>query len=225
MEGTVMQTSLNRRRLLGSAAAASAMAAISSPQALFAQQANGIKFRRVPVQYIAALAGPDARSGDNAGRWGLWRLDPGPRGVQLDAFRQLQTSDGKAPAGWQFDNQDWWLEEHGLIMEAPEFPMPPGHYLVTGGREKAATLTIQAPDSQGLQHWTLDNDVNIYDVTHLRCRSGRYTPEVAGSACTPAQASQADFPVSPGADMPDVPGCARQDYAVLIVYAVADLQA
>jgi hypothetical protein len=219
-----MRPDLNRRRLLGTAVAASAATAITAPHALFAQQTDGIPFRRVPVQYIAALAEPDSRSGDNARQWGLWRLDPGPRGVQLDAYPRLQSSQGKAPAGWQFDNRDWWLEEHGLIMEAPEFPMPPGHYLVTGGREKAATLTVQKPDSQGRQAWTLDNEANIYDVTHLRCRSGRYTPETAGASCSPAQASQSDFPVSPGAVMPDVPGCARQDYAVLIVYAVADLQ-
>jgi hypothetical protein len=224
-EGYTMQPNLVRRRLLGSAATVSAVGSLVTPHALLAQESNGPQFVRVPVQYIAALATPDAREGDNAGQWGLWRLDPGPRGVQLDAFARLQTNQGQAPAGWQFEDRDWWLEEHGLIMEAPEFPMPPGHYLVTGGREKAATLTVNRPDSQGLQHWTLDNDANIHDVTHLRCRSGRYTPADANTACSPAQARQSDFPVAPGADMPDVAGCDRQDYAVLIVYAVAELQA
>lgn len=216
-----MKHRFNRRQLLGNATMAAT--AFSLPGSLLAQHSDGPQFRRVPVQYIAALAADEAQSGNNADQWGLWQLDPGPRGVQLDAYGQLQSNEGKAPAGWQFDDNDWWLEEHGLIMEAPQFPMPPGHYLVTGGREKAANLTVQRPDSAGRQLWTLDSDANIYDVTHLRCRSGRYTP-VAGSSCSPARARQQDFPVTPGAAMPDVPGCQRVDYAVLIVYAIADLQ-
>ena len=38
--------------------------------------------------------------------------------------------------------QDWWLEEHGLIMEQPDFPVPAGGYLVTGGRDTTAVLTV-----------------------------------------------------------------------------------
>ena len=38
-------------------------------------------FRRVPTQYIAALAPPEATSGTGAETWGIWRQDPGPIGV------------------------------------------------------------------------------------------------------------------------------------------------
>ena len=40
--------------------------------------------------------------------------------------RRLEET-GQAPAGWSFDKADWWLEEHGLIMEKPE-PLPPGNW-------------------------------------------------------------------------------------------------
>ena len=47
--------------------------------------------------------------------------------------KQFQESaGGKAPAGWSWDKNDWWLEEHGLIMEKPDFPVPAGRYVVTG---------------------------------------------------------------------------------------------
>ncbi|MBT6042308.1 MAG: hypothetical protein HOH14_02310 [Gammaproteobacteria bacterium] len=35
------------------------------------------RFQRIPVQYIAALASPEASSGNNAQQWGIWRKDPG----------------------------------------------------------------------------------------------------------------------------------------------------
>ncbi len=65
----------------------------------------------------------------------------------------------------------------------------------------------------------LDNNASIYDVTHLRCRSGRYTPTSNGY-CSPASAKKSDFPVRPGAEMPGVGGCNKQDYSVLIVIAI-----
>jgi hypothetical protein len=40
-----------------------------------------------------------------------------------------------------------------------------------------------------------------------------------GGSCSPANAKQAAFPVSPGGAMPPVEGCTKQDYAVLIVIA------
>jgi len=81
---------------------------------------KSVKFRRLPrIQFIAALGDPTASSGTGADTWGLWEEDPGPRGVRLGAYSKLQKSGGKAPAGWTFDNSNWWLEEHGLIMEAP----------------------------------------------------------------------------------------------------------
>ena len=118
--------------------------------------ANEPKFQRVQTQFIAAAIDPvhgegmKASSGTGASDWGIWRVDPGPRGVQLREFDRLQSTGGVAPRGWKFDQvqshpmphpkrrkaetcglplvvqSDWWLEEHGLIMEKPSFPLPPG---------------------------------------------------------------------------------------------------
>ena len=82
------------------------------------------KFRRIEPQYIAALGDPAATSGSGAQSWGLWSLDPGPRGCTLDRFDKLKAAGGVAPSQWKFDAADWWLEEHGLIMEKPTFPLP-----------------------------------------------------------------------------------------------------
>ena len=57
----------------------------------------------------------------------------------------------------------------------------------------------------------------LLDVTHLPCRSARYTPSGTSAVCSPAQANLKDFPVEPGAAMPAVSGCSKQDYAVLFV--------
>jgi len=142
--------------------------------------------------------------------------DPGPRGVWLSdydkVFNPKNNEKGIAPAGWTFKSEDWWLEEHGLIMEAPQFPMPPGKYLVTGGRSTTTVLTVGDNGS-----WKLDEGT-LFDVTHLPCRSARYRPTNGGS---PATANRADFPVKPGAEMPAVSGCDKQDYAVLFVIGVA----
>jgi hypothetical protein len=216
---------LSRRSLIGAGAAAAATAALSTPvlaQALKAAAETQIRFHRVPTQFIAALADPDATSGNNAQTWGLWRQDPGPRGVRLDYFDRLQAQGGVAPAQWKFDPKDWWLEEHGLIMEQPEFPLDPGMYVVTGNRSTQAVLTVDAMASDGTQHWSLDNDATLYDVTHLGCRSARYTPPAGAGTCSPAKAKQSDFPVSPGAEMPPVAGCNKQDYQVLIVIGVGE---
>lgn len=210
-----------RRSLLVSGTAAAA--ALAFPPATLAQSTARTggdiesKFRRVSPQFIAALAAPDATSGNNAHTWGLWPLDPGPRGVRLDRYGQLQANGGVAPAQWQFDSTAWWLEEHGLIMEAPEFPLPAGRYMVTGDREATAVLRIEPMGKDGAQHWALDGGATVHDVTHLRCRSAVYTPAAGGGSCSPAQAKQGDFPVRPGAPMPPVEGCDKQDYAVLIV--------
>ncbi|HSG63495.1 MAG TPA: hypothetical protein VLD39_00775, partial [Gammaproteobacteria bacterium] len=63
----------------------------------------------------------------------------------------------------------------------------------------------------------LTDGATVYDVTHLRCRSARYTPVRGDGTCSPAQAPADEFPVSPGAAMPPVENCHKQDYAVLIV--------
>ena len=144
---------------------------LAGAQLLLAKAYAPPGFERIPTQFMAALGDPDASQGTGAKEWGLWELDPGPRGVWLRNYQsQLVDNNNKAPAGWTFDKNDWWLEEHGLIMEAPEFPVAPGRYLVTGGRLVTTGLTI---DENGA--WRLDEG-KLYDVTHLPCRSARYTP-------------------------------------------------
>jgi hypothetical protein len=192
-------------------------------QSVHAQSKEQAKFKRLwSLQYIAALADPHAKSGNGAQSWGLWRVDPGPRGVTLDRYERLKANGGVAPARWKFDSADWWLEEHGLIMEKPDFPVPPGKYLVTGDRDVTSVLTIHPKDKDGNQRWELADGATLFDVTHLACRSARYTPMGGQNACSPANARQAAFPVRPGAAMPPVDGCSKQDYAVLIVIGIAE---
>lgn len=186
------------------------------PQTVYAASGSQTKFKRISTQYIAALGDPGATSGSGAQSWGLWPLDPGPRGVKLNRYPSLKDAGGVAPARWKFEETDWWLEEHGLIMEQPTVPLPPGKYLVTGARKVTAVLTIHPADSHGDRRWEIDQNATLYDVTHLACRSARYTP-AAGSSCSPANAKQTAFPVAPGGAMPQVEGCTKQDYAVLIV--------
>jgi hypothetical protein len=174
-------------------------------------------FKSIPTQFIAALGDPGATSGTGAESWGLWPQDPGPRGVMLSDYESLKAQGGVAPAQWKFDASNWWLEEHGLIMEQPTFPIPPGKYVVTGGREMTAVLTIHPKGDDGIQHWELDKGATLHDVTHLRCRSARYIPAVGASSCSPAKAQMSAFPVAPGGPMPPVEGCDKQDYQVLIV--------
>ena len=177
-------------------------------------------FMFVPTRFIAAIGDPNASSGSGAQSWGLWREDPGPRGVWLRNYaEQLVDTNGVAPADWRFDADDWWLDENGVLMETPVFSLPPGRYIVTGERETVAMLTIHPSDAQGERRWELNNDATLYDVTHLPCRSARYQPLKAGAACSPANAERGQFPISPGSEMPAVAGCRKQDYAVLFVIA------
>eukprot|EP00547_Thalassionema_nitzschioides_P002515 CAMPEP_0194206000 /NCGR_PEP_ID=MMETSP0156-20130528/5143_1 /TAXON_ID=33649 /ORGANISM="Thalassionema nitzschioides, Strain L26-B" /LENGTH=175 /DNA_ID=CAMNT_0038932415 /DNA_START=88 /DNA_END=613 /DNA_ORIENTATION=+ len=136
------------------------------------------KFVRYPqIRFIAALGDPNSSRGTGADQWGLWRDDPGPRGVRLQNADSL-IEKGIAPAGWQFDPQDWWLEEHGLIMSQPgDLPrtkldankkmVPSKRYVVTGDREVTSVLTVFQNGEWSLGKGTL------YDVTHLPCRSAR----------------------------------------------------
>ncbi len=179
-----------------------------------------VQFKRIPTQFIAALGDPSANSGTRAQTWGLWRRDPGPRGVWLKNYDELVAAGGVAPANWRFDRGDWWVEENGLIMEKPEFPVPVGRYIVTGDREVMSMLTIHPANESGDQRWELDSGAQLYDVTHLPCRSARYTPKSNDNFCSPARAQTSEFPVTPGALMPPVEGCNKQDYAVLFVVAV-----
>ena len=175
------------------------------------------QMKRIATQYIAALGDKTATSGDDAATWGLWAVDPGPRGVFMDSYAKLVADGGKAPEGWRFDPQAWWIEEHGLIMETPAFPIPAGRYVVTGGRQVTSVLTVDAPDAGGKQHWSLADGASIYDVTHIHCRAAVYTPVKAGASCTPDKTPMSAFPMSPGLAMPSVEGCAKKDYQVLIV--------
>ena len=196
--------SLVRRAFLASSVVAGA-------QYLYAQAYAPEGFRRVPTQFIAALGDPSSTHGSGAGEWGIWPVDPGPRGLE-NYEKDLAAKDGVSPAGWKFDLNDWWLEEHGLIMPSPEFPLSPGRYLVTGGRMVTTTLTVNADGT-----WELGDKAQLYDVTHLPCRSARYRPTAGGS---PLTAKQSDFPVRPGAEMPSVRGCSKQDYAVIFVIGI-----
>lgn len=170
-----------------------------------------------PAHYIAVLADENATSGNNAETWGYWPLDPGPRGVKLKNYDDLLAAGGVAPANWQFDSASWWLEENGLMMEAPTFPLPPGEYLVTGGRMVLSALIVYPPDENGHSRWELEHGATVHDVTHLGCRSAVYTPASEDSVCTPENAPRDVFRVTPGEPMPAVAGCDKQDYAVLIV--------
>ena len=181
----------------------------------------GISFKHIPLQYIVALGDPGANAGSGAQLWGLWRQDPGPRGCMLGDFAQLKASGGVAQAQWKFDNKDWWLEEHGSIMEKPEFPLPAGKYVVTGGREVTSVLTVYPMDQDGLEHWDLANGTKLYDVTHLPCHAARYTPATSDNSCSPDKVTSAEFPVAPGIPMPSIKGCKKKDYAVLFVIGIA----
>jgi len=203
------------------------LSAAASSFAGSALAADEPKFRNLrPIQFIAALGDPEATSGTGAEKWGLWRQDPGPRGVYLrDYEKQLGSKDNKAPEGWTFDPSSWWVEEHGLIMETPAaLPLqkkkveggalkivePLKRYVVTGGRETTSVLTVRGDGS-----WEL-NKGKLYDVTHLPCRSAVYT-SAEGGVCKPTAEEQKLFPVQPGAKMPQFPGCNTQDWAVLFV--------
>ena len=177
-------------------------------------------YRKIPIQYIAALAPEGAKSGTGAETWGIWRRDPGPIGVWLKYYKALLKVGAIGPTGWRFDIDDWWLDENGLIMKAPDFPITPGQYYVTNGEQHISLLTIDSPDENGAQTWSLSDDKTIANVTHGPCRSARYTPEGATQTCTPENADQSAFPLKPGESPPDVSACHKKEYAVLIVFGV-----
>ena len=214
--------SVQSRRLALSTLSTAALTTLLPSLASAEEEKKAMKYQRYPsIRFIAALGDPKASSGSGAEGWGLWRDDPGPRGVFLkDYDKRIAANDGVAPAGWKFDPQDWWVEEHGLIMSTPEFPLPAKSlnkdtkeiipekkYLVTGAREVTTILTVGANGS-----WELEKGC-LYDVTHLPCRSAAYR----GPTCAPKNANNKDFPVKPGAEMPPIDGCSKQDYAVLFV--------
>lgn len=202
---------MGRRAFLAAMTAAAGSALLPRPA--------GAQVRIVPIpnQYIAALGDPAATEGEDAATWGLWPVDPGPRGVPVYKYPELAAADGVAPAGWRHDGAAWWLEENGLLMEPPVFPLPAGQYVVTGAREVTSILTVGEPDGDGNQPWSLANGATIHDVTHLKCRAALYTPAADGASCQPDRTPVQVFPMRPGISMPEVEGCAKRDYHVLIV--------
>jgi hypothetical protein len=191
------------------------------PRAAVAEE---LIFKAVKPMFIAALADPTATSGRGAETWGLWRTDPGHTGVWLRLYPMLKKAGNIAPGLWSFDIDDWWLDENGLIMKAPEFPIPAGKYLVTGERETIAALTIHPTDETGNQNWELNRNATMYDVTHLPCRSTRYTPKGASGTCTPANVNKDPFPLKVGLKLPKVDGCEGKDYSVMIVVGLPEGQ-
>ena len=191
--------------------------AVSHAQAL---ERNGITYEPISPHFIAALADPTANSGTGAETWGYWDYDPGKFGVWLRLFPVLKAAGGFAPGNWKFNIDDWWLDENGLLMPHPDYGMPPGNYLVTGDREVTTTLTVHEADENGVQRWELHEDAELFDVTHMPCRSARYTPIGAAGTCTPENVDRSLFKVAPGTEMPQVPLCEKQDYAVLIVVGI-----
>lgn len=204
-------------------------AAVAADAGVASAVAAQPKFKRLsPIQFIAALGDPGASSGTGADQWGLWREDPGPRGVYLrDYEKKLASKGGVAPAGWSVDPSRFYVEEHGLIMEVPsalplakyeregekmKLAAPLRRYVVTGDREVTSVLTVHDDG-----RWELSKG-SLYDVTHLPCRTGVYTS--SGGSCAPSAAMQAKFPVKPGAKMPTFDGCDTQDWAVLFVVGV-----
>jgi len=223
VEHPLVSPNVQQRRATSLAMLAPALTAAAGPSAYAGEPEAKKKFKRLnPIQYIAALGDPQASSGTGAQAWGLWRKDPGPRGVPLSNIDRLTAAGGVARSGWKFDGSDWYVEEHGLIMEKPSGgdggsgeQLKPGKYIVTGDRQVTTVLTVSAPGADGNSGWQLD-DGKLFDVTHLPCRTGRYS----GPECSPAKARLSDFPVKPGGLMPPVEGCKKQDYAVLFVVGV-----
>jgi len=169
------------------------------------------------MQFIAADPGmlfTEDSWGEGATQWGIWYEDPGPRGVNLNNAVALEQS-GQAPAGWEFDSEAWWLEEHGLIMESPLFPLPNGRYRLAFLNGGSGTIELTKMGDK----WDLEGDHSLYEVTHLPCRAAVYS----GENCLPTNADQSDFPVTPGAVMPDVDGCSYIQYAVLFISETVEL--
>jgi cell division protease FtsH len=196
----------------------SSLAACAKPaftfQLLDEARPKSPKGLHVPTQFIAAQGDPTASSGSGADRWGIWRTDPGPGGVHLHNWKRIEAAQGVTPSGWRLDRQEWWVgERHGLMMEKPDFSLLPGKYRVTGTAGTTG-LTIL---SDG--RWELEGGAKLKDVTHLPCRSARYTARKPDAS--PGNAHVSAFPVIPGQPMPPVEGYDKDDYWVLFVTDVS----
>ena len=167
------------------------------------------------------MAHSNLNHGNGALGWGIWRGDPGPTGVAFSGIPALEDSH-VAPAGWTLDDNEWWVEEHGRIMETPA-PLPEGQYQLSWlnwreGATQHVTLTVVG-DSWSLDSGDPDVEATLYDVTHLPCRSAVYTTPAGApeGSCSPSNVPTAQYPVTPGAAMPATPGCDKMDYAVTFV--------
>lgn len=193
----------------------------SSSASALDNDVSKMRFKPIQAQFIAALGDGTAQSGTIHNDWAIWEVDPGPRGVWLRNYPDLVAAQNKADAGWEFDPENFWIDENGLLMEKPVFNLEPGYYLVTGEREVITVLTVHEKAADGSQRWELYNGATLDDVTHLPCRSARYTPiegaGAEGGMCTPANAPLSEFKVPPGSPMPQIEHCVKQDFRVLIV--------
>eukprot|EP00976_Prorocentrum_cordatum_P106053 1194374-Prorocentrum_minimum.AAC.5 len=69
---------------------------VASAEGVPQRQLDLSDFKRVrQTQFIAALGDPEATSGAGAGDWGVWRVDPGPRGVELRNYEKLERQVGR----------------------------------------------------------------------------------------------------------------------------------
>ena len=103
-------------------------------------------------------------------------------------------------------------------MRVPEFPISAGQYYVTNGEDHISLLTIDTPDKDGKQAWSISDSKTFKGLTHGPCQSARYNPVRASGTCTPEKTNLSDFPLTPGVDVPAIRICKRQIYAVLNVF-------
>jgi len=121
---------------------------------------------------------------------------------------------------------------HATLLEMPDgYKAIPTQFIAalgnpeanSGKREITTTLKVHAKASDGTQRWELGDDAALIDVTHMPCRSARYTPlNDSEPNCSPANADLSQWKVSPGSPMPEIMGCHKQDYAVLIVIGMKE---
>ena len=80
-----MASATTAQRLLPCALRALGLLVIMATAGQSVQAASEVepRFKQIRPQFIAALGDPGASSGGGAQAWGVWRLDPGPRGVWL----------------------------------------------------------------------------------------------------------------------------------------------
>ena len=131
--GAVSALTRSTQRLIRRACLATVLlvmiAAVAQP--VHAAGEGQTKFPRIATQFIAALGDPGATSGSGAQLWGLWPLDPGPRGVELNRYQRLKDAGGVAPARWQFDDTDWVAGgtrlDHGAADRSAPSRQIPGH--------------------------------------------------------------------------------------------------